>query len=101
MLNKILTIIFIMLSSVILVNAKDQKNSIDLNNIKLVNPKIEPKLKTKKDYQKKEDLLTKPINKEVDLTQKNKDDIEIDGTVNVNTEERSIDGVKINLGKNF
>lgn len=90
-----------MLSSVILVNAKDQKNSIDLNNIKLVNPKIEPKLKTKKDYQKKEDLLTKPINKEVDLTQKNKDDIEIDGTVNVNTEERSIDGVKINLGKNF
>ncbi len=101
MLTKFLKIIFIILSFVILLNAKEQKNNTNLDNIKLLTPKIEPKLKTKKDYQKKEDLLTKPIDKEVNLTKKNKDDIKIDGTVNINTDERSIDGVKINLGKNF
>lgn len=101
MLYKIFISIFILLNSIVLLKAKDPKNNIDLNNLKLVNPNKEPKLKTKKDYQKKEDLLTKPVNKEVDLTPKNKDKIKIDGNVDVNTEERSIDGVKINLGKNF
>ncbi|WP_375725308.1 hypothetical protein LXN10_07905 [Arcobacter sp. KX21116] len=101
MLNKIFILIFVLLSSIVLLNAKDQKNNIDLNDIKLLNPNIQTKQKTKKDYQKKEDLLTKPVNKEVDLTPKNKDEIEIDGTVDLNTEQKSIDGVRINLGKNF
>jgi hypothetical protein len=101
MLSKIFILIFILLSSTVLLNAKNQKNSIDLNNIKLVNPNIETKQKTKEDYQKKENLLNQPVNRKVDLTSKNKDNIKIDGTVDLNTEKKSLDGVKINLAKNF
>ena len=48
----------------------------------------------------KENLLNKPINKK-DALNLNEKDLNMDGTVNFNKDTKTIDSVKINLGKNF
>jgi hypothetical protein len=101
MLNKILLSNFIILFSLTFANAKAETKNIDLNNIKLLDSKLESEQKTEADYKKKENFLNQPINKKDNLTSKKKDDLNLDGTVDINKDTKTIDSIQINLGKNF
>jgi len=87
--------------------ASNTKKNIDLTNnntnIKILNESsnIPIVTKNKKDYQKKYNLLEPVIKKEEKLAVKKKDDISIDGDLDFNKSEKTIDGVKFNLGTKF
>lgn len=96
MINKIFILTFFILSSTTIVIAKNESKNIDLSKIKIEGSKK----KSKEDYEKKENLIKKPIDKE-DILNPNEKDLNMDGTVNFNKDTKTIDNVKINLGKNF
>ena len=75
-------------------NLYANKNSVDLQNVVIETPKIEKK------YEQKEDYLKQP-NLEEKSEKKKEDKISIDGGVDFNKSEKSVDGVKINLGTKF
>lgn len=100
MFNKIFILSFFVLSSITFASSKNETKYIDLNNIKLLNSKINAKQKTREDYEKKDNLPEQAMNKKDDLNPQN-NTIDMDGTVNFNKKTKSVDSIKINLGKNF
>ncbi|WP_072679604.1 hypothetical protein [Arcobacter sp. LA11] len=96
------TLIITLLFSLSLL-ANNTKNKIDLsnNNIKVVDENINIlSNKTKKDYEKKPNLL-EPVQKEKTIAVKKDDDITIDSDVDFDKSTKSVDGVKLNLGTKF
>ena len=77
-------------------NAKNEKNKIDLHNIQR-----EETHKTKEDYEKKQDLLLAPKSKDNKNTKKDEDKISFDGNVDFNKENKEVEGVKVNIGTKF
>lgn len=57
--------------------------------------------KTKEDYQKKDDLLKPIITKDKKITKEKVNDITVNSDVDFNKSEKTVDGVKLNLGTKF
>lgn len=74
-----------------------EKSDVDLNSLVLETPKT---TKTKEDYKKKEDLLT-PIEEKTAEAKKEKDGIGISGSVDINKEEKKIEGLHFDLNSKF
>ncbi len=95
--------ISIFLFNLLLLQASTNEK-IDLTNknseIKILDSKLKllPQ-KTTEDYKKKENLLI-PVEKKIEKAKK-EDDLNIDTNVEFNKENKSIDGVKVNIGTKF
>ena len=97
-LNKFLLCIFTFLILSNSLYAKKISEKINLNDIEIL---IDSEIKTKEDYEEKQDLLNPVVQKYEKADIKKEDDLKLDGSVGVNKEAKSIDEVKINIGTNF
>jgi len=79
----------------------DDKTIKLYNDIKIIDDNINIlQNKTKKDYEKKQNLLQPVQSKDTPIIEK-EDDITLDSNVDFNKSTKSVDGVKLNLGKKF
>lgn len=79
-------------------------DNINLENknldIKIVDPKMKT-IKTKEDYKDNQALEKEPEPFEKDSEEKKSDGIDIDGSVDIDKEKKSIDKININMGTKF
>ena len=80
--------------TLLLSNLYANKNGIDLQNVIIETPTIEKK------YEEKESYLKQPILDE-NSEKKKEDGISFNGDVDFDKKNKSVDGVKINLGTKF
>ena len=98
MLSKFLISIYTLLLFQNFLYSNDALNKVDLENIKITNS---TKIRTKDDYEKEDDLLNPLIPTYENSKLKKEDDLELDGSVGINKEKKSIDEVKVNIGTKF
>jgi len=92
-------ILFIYLSISVFSETIDLENK-DLN-IKIIKPEQTIK-KTKKDYEKDEDSVLKKGVKPLEQSEKKKkNNLEFGGNVNIDDENKTIEGVNVNVGTKF
>lgn len=78
--------------------SKEISGKVDLQDIEVT---LNKQKKTKEDYEKEENLLNPSVLTYEKLKREEKDDLELDGSLGVNKERRSIDEVKVNIGTKF
>ncbi|MGB6327369.1 MAG: hypothetical protein WBF48_00455 [Halarcobacter sp.] len=102
MLKNILNKFFIpFFTFLILQNSLLSKEILDKVNLQDIEIPLNKKDKTKEDYEKEENLLNPSVLTYEKLKREEKDDLELDGSLGVNKERRSIDEVKVNIGTKF
>ena len=82
-------------------NSKDIDLSKNNTDIKIINENINILEKKSKKYYENESNLLKPVDDIPRKASKEEDKITVDGGVDFNKSEKSIDGAKINLGTKF
>ena len=97
-LNKFLISVSIFL---ILQNSLYAKETLQEVNLQDIQIPITNEVKTKDDYEEKDDLLNPTVETYKKLDIKKEDDLKLDAGVGVNKETKSIDEVKVNIGTNF
>jgi len=96
--NKYLISFTILLFSQNILFAEEKLQEINLQNIKIQSLEKE---KTKKYYEKEDNLLKLEVPKYEKQNSKKEEDFEFDGSVGVDKETKSVDEVKINIGTKF
>ncbi|WP_321469183.1 hypothetical protein [Halarcobacter sp.] len=91
----ILSLLFIYVFSSDKIDLKDK--NLD---IQVINPKNLP-IKTKKDYEDKDKLKEAPLPFDSEEKKPKNNNLEIDGNVKVDKENKKVDVVNINLGTKF
>lgn len=102
MLKNILNKFFIpFFTFLILQNFLLSKEILDKVNLQDIKIPLNKKDKTKEYYEKEENLLNPSVLTYEKLKREEKDDLELDGSLGVNKERRSIDEIKVNIGTKF
>lgn len=102
MIKKTLTIILLLNLSLLADNTKEKIDLTKNSDIKVINEDIKIiEVKTKEDYEKESDLLNPEYKEQKEISSKKESDITIDGGVGFNKSDKTIDGVKLNLGTKF
>lgn len=88
----------ILLSFLFFTNINANEKTIDLKNAIIETPN---QVKSKDQYQEEENLLDKPPLERKILEKKKEEAISFDANVDINKEQKALDGVKVNLGTKF